>query len=668
MGRWEDRPSAMSILRFHLAHDPHRPYGSAVLPIPLPFSRWPRPRRTLALVALALLAACLAYLVFGPKPWESGIASVEAAGAELETSHFRVSGMWWGALANAFLCVLAIALSRWLMRPLAEPQRVGFNFTIEDDTAAIAPPRAKLWITACAILSILITLTGTLPRMGNGLWHDEDKTVRNFVVGQFLRSQSSGEIKFREVTWEETVWNNRTPNHTLFGILARASHDLLPREPDPAEPYLNEWSLRLPALLGGLGGLALLAAALASLGFHRAACIAPLLLSVHPWFLRYSSEARGYSLLFLLVPLCVLLLSRALHTARWKWWVMLGVAEFLTVYAVLNGAHFLVIFNLGALAWILTSPGRGILLRRWLVTCAVAMLLGIQLMGAFLPQFKNYVESTKGDSGQFDRKMLKDNVTSFATGIRYQEFGENYAPSYKSMIEGQAPLPAGLLTLAVAGFSIAGAVRLWRAGARGIAMLAICLLPGPFFYLHAWATHAHIFYWYTIVGLPFFWGLVAIGAGWSVRHRAMPATAGVAAGFALLLFWSTHDQRRYQNGRPIELTRESVYLTHDILDPRDPRYDEVLSINISRHPMVYDGAAHRAKDEAEFLRWLEDADQTSRPLFINHGSRAQLERNVPDLLNYLRDPALFEIVEHLYGIDPATDRTVLKYIPGSYHP
>ena len=206
------------------------------------------------IIAAAVLTACVCYLVFGPKPWESGIAAAEAAAAtggtcmdpELETSHFRVSGMWWGALANAFLCCLALVLSRWLTQPLGDPKRIGFRFAIEEGRTSSLAERARPWIIGSVLVSIAITLTGTLQRMDNGLWHDEDKSVRRFIVGQFLRSKTSGHIKYREVTWEETVWNNRTPNHTLYGILARLSHDVFPRDPDPSLPYVNEWSLRLP--------------------------------------------------------------------------------------------------------------------------------------------------------------------------------------------------------------------------------------------------------------------------------------------------------------------------------------------------------------------------------------------------------------------------------------
>ena len=105
---------------------------------------------------------------------------------QLETSHFRVSGMWWGALANAFLCCLALTLSRWLTQPLGDPKRVGFRFAIEEGRTSSLAERARPWIIGSVLLSILITLTGTLQRMDNGLWHGEDETARHFIVGRAI--------------------------------------------------------------------------------------------------------------------------------------------------------------------------------------------------------------------------------------------------------------------------------------------------------------------------------------------------------------------------------------------------------------------------------------------------------------------------------------------------
>ena len=135
------------------------------MPILQAFSRWPKPRRILATVALLALVACLAYLVIGPKPWVAGMASApldESGQPTYETSHFRVSGLWWGAVANSVLCVLALALSRWLTRPLADPKRVNYHFTIEGSGDAKPPPRARLWILGAVLVSMLITLTGTM--------------------------------------------------------------------------------------------------------------------------------------------------------------------------------------------------------------------------------------------------------------------------------------------------------------------------------------------------------------------------------------------------------------------------------------------------------------------------------------------------------------------------
>ena len=93
--------------------------------------------------------------------------------------------------------------------------------------------------------------------------------------------------------------------------------------------------------------------------------------------------------------------------------------------------------------------------------------------------------------------------------------------------------------------------------------------------------------------------------------------------------------------------------------------------------MVYDGAAHSAESAEELRRWLEVADETGRPLFINHGSQSQLEKNLSssedrkekrrsEFLEIVEDRKLFKVVEPFYGIDPGTNRTVLKYIPNSF--
>ena len=85
-------------------------------------------------------------------------------------------------------------------------------------------------------------------------------------------------------------------------------------------------------------------------GFGRAALLAPWILALHPWFLRYASEARGYVFLFLFGPLCVIALIRALQTGTWKWWLAFGLVEFCYLYFNASGIYVLVLLNCGAVA------------------------------------------------------------------------------------------------------------------------------------------------------------------------------------------------------------------------------------------------------------------------------------------------------------------------------
>ncbi|MEZ5433727.1 MAG: hypothetical protein R3F31_21690 [Verrucomicrobiales bacterium] len=48
--------------------------------------------------------------------------------------------------------------------------------------------------------------------------------------------------------------------------------------------------------------------------------------------LRYSSEARGYSLMLCFLLATLWFSGLALKTGRWRWWLLFGLAEFLTMF------------------------------------------------------------------------------------------------------------------------------------------------------------------------------------------------------------------------------------------------------------------------------------------------------------------------------------------------
>ncbi|MGI9242616.1 MAG: hypothetical protein ACR2RV_17605, partial [Verrucomicrobiales bacterium] len=65
---------------------------------------------------LVVLVVGMAYVVIGPKPWVSGIEGREDPGRKLRTSECVVSGLWWGALADALIAAGLLATAPWWQR------------------------------------------------------------------------------------------------------------------------------------------------------------------------------------------------------------------------------------------------------------------------------------------------------------------------------------------------------------------------------------------------------------------------------------------------------------------------------------------------------------------------------------------------------------------------
>ncbi len=620
--------------------------------------------RELGWGALSVVALALCWLVFGGKPWESGLAAAREASIEPRTGHYLVSGLWGAAWAWLGIGGLGWVLRRWLGRPLTAE--------IGDRSASWAGDEREKggpvgWLLLASTLAAMVLLAQhAVPRLGHGLWHDEGKGVRNFVVGRY-QMKKDGSIAYRPVTWAEAAWDFRFPNHIFHGLLAKASHTLWP----PAEKwggtsYVNERALRLPSLIGGLGGLAAAAWMLAVAGFRRAALIAPWLLAAHPWYLRYAAEARGYSLLFLLGPVCVGIALLAVRRGSWGWWVALGGCQFLLVWTVLNSLYLALVINAAVGVWLLArrrEASTPVLARRWAVSVAVSALCCLPAFLPVLPQFALYVEDTGGDVGKYDKDMVRDMASAYTAGMRYQEWGGGGGGHLRRNAAGT--VAAALSALAAA----AGAVALWRRGLSGRLLAGVLLLPAPLFFLHCTISKPHIFYWYSIFGLPLFWGVAAIGcarAGEWMRGRWGGAfLAAVPAALVLLgLAVGGAEKRRFLREHPIEAERESVLAARgSFVDPQSPAFREVTMLGFCREPVFYDVSSVRATDREAFLAELRRADSEGKPLFVNYGPYKSYQ-HFADIMEVVDDPAVFELVAEFEGVDEGSDRTVKRYLTG----
>jgi hypothetical protein len=100
-------------------------------------------------------------------------------------------------------------------------------------------------------------------------------------------------------------------------------------------------SIRIPSLLLGTGTVPLVyLLGLRTVG-RRAALVGALLLTLAPFAIYYSSEARPYATLMFTVTASTLLLLVALDSGRARWWVLYAITGCLALYA-----HYFAIFPL----------------------------------------------------------------------------------------------------------------------------------------------------------------------------------------------------------------------------------------------------------------------------------------------------------------------------------
>ena len=633
-------------------------------------------RVVLALVIIGLLR----FLYEADKPWESGIAAAQAKGQSVKTEHCVVTGLWWAALFNVGVAAFLFAVSGWLSRP------PGANF---HETGRATPPIPWIPIVSAVLLASVITSIFTLPRLDHSLWFDEEYTVRCIVVGDFRRTDENGrmgligEVTPRPATWSETLWFFEMPNnHPFFSVCARLCHSLVQPELGPENPdaqYFSERALRAPAWLAGIGSLFTVALMLAWIGFPRAAIAAPLLLSIHPWFLRYASEARGYVFLFFLGPLLVYFLAQAISKGKWRWWIAYAVVQTLYIYSNASGIHLLVMLNLAGFVMPFLRPGtaradRWILVSRLFLVNAFSAMIFIQLIMPNVLGFSNRFRPHQNIELLINANMFRDMLSSYATGMRWHDWDPSnpYCVTTSRLLHDHPIALPFFFSLLVA-LAVLGVVALWKRGAFTRLLIPVFLLPAPLFVFEAYHKGIFIFYWYAIFILPFLWALVAMGIDWlsgrcgrsEARHTAAACVATAALG--LFLGWLTTQQRSLLVSHPLEQSRESVESYRDVVNPYSPGFDDVISVGVWKYTRAYDPGHYHTKTFDDFKTILDLAEREKKPLYINHAMPQLARRGFPEIMALVDDPSVFRPVEVFWGLEPAATRYVHEYIPGSFH-
>ncbi len=229
------------------------------------------------------------------------------------------------------------------------------------------------WI-GLAILLLIMTLAIVLRfyKLNEGIWLDEILTQVNYARDSY-----------KEIV---TSYDSENQNF-LYSILAHTSNLILGE---------SNWSLRLPAVLFGIGSIlalyllglqvsnlveALLAVALMTFSYH------------HVWF---SQNARGYTGLLFFTLLSTWLLLRAFKEDRRHLWVWYGITAALGIYTHLT-MLFVVAGQFGAyLFWIIGKKiDWGSIWRTLLLGFGIMAMLTFLLHAPVFGQMRSVIGGTE---------------------------------------------------------------------------------------------------------------------------------------------------------------------------------------------------------------------------------------------------------------------------------
>ena len=76
-----------------------------------------------------------------------------------------------------------------------------------------------------------------------------------------------------------------------------------------------------------------------------AGVLAAWLLALHPWHIRFTSEARGYSLLRCIIPIVPYFWIRAIRQNEWRWWLLYSGSQFALIYCYPGSLYVLIVLN-----------------------------------------------------------------------------------------------------------------------------------------------------------------------------------------------------------------------------------------------------------------------------------------------------------------------------------
>ena len=454
-----------------------------------PIHRW-------RLVLCAIAGAFAICLMVAQKPW---LVAAQVHGKMGTLDYVRIYGWIAGAVSIVLLRGgLAVICPWWSAeRP-----------TRRESQSSSLGSHSPRWFWPLVIVAMAITFFYSLPRMSHGFWDDEELNVRTTLCGKFKLNKKTGEMEFKRFDWLETVYGySKGPNsHTLFSIVSRACEDTWNSIARPQGFPVVEWPFRVPALVFGVLAVAAMALLLKEFGLPGAGVAAAFLLGVHPWNIRYASEARGYSMMVFLVPVLFVFWRRAMITGQWRWWST-GWRSFAFSICYFGAIFVLIVLNLIIPVLFAIGPDcaepRVTRAGIWFCVNLLAAILTLQLMLPLYAQAKLYFDFVSSQGSVSGWSWVRNTVCFMIGGAPWTKSGEPWAgyPEWLARYSENPVLFVLATSLAIA-LILIGAVHLIRRGWASATFVVVMLVCPPITFVFAYFKRYLLYENYVIYSLP----------------------------------------------------------------------------------------------------------------------------------------------------------------------
>jgi len=416
--------------------------------------------------------------------------------------------------------------------------------------------------------------------------------------------------------------------------------------------------------VAGLAGLLVLGCVARRLGSPDQGLLVMALAALHPWLIRYGSEARGHSLVLLFLPLVLGAMILALERGQWRWWIATGLCSFVLMWAFPGSLYPLLVLNgclgLFFLHGYIRKPDNrsamNIQIPRWLLANGLAALL---FAFAFLPlwsQLREALGAVPSLTGGPDAQWWPLAAAKAVTGVPWHDPNPESPLTLsieRSLAEGRMIPPLGLALgwlLAATGF-----LWWWRRNTRVACVLAALAVIAPALaFTNARFTDTVLHPWYVLACVPPLLILAAGNAGWiqTVRGKGRLAVAtAVAAGAALWLgaIWPVKQLHLRHAQQPMK-----EVVLHVRGGQFHPAYlEQENQVEFARFWTdlgVYDPKAFTVWSEEELRQREELAHELGSPLFLAFAHRRIALSTVPELVDYVENSGRYKHVRDFFAV------------------